>query len=196
MSLSKTSSTISLWTEITTISNGISQSRVSYSYDDSDRLEKVTVDLSPEDNDIGDGYTFTTIYGYDAASGLVNSITNSDGTSQSFTYEEITGEWRIKSFTDGESNVTNLVSEEVLGERVLTLTDPLGYSTIYSHDNQGRLSKLEGPEVGGQRATTLYSYDSDDNLIQMLDAEGKQTDYEYADGRLTQQQDSAGQVIQ
>jgi YD repeat-containing protein len=137
--------------QIRTLSDGQEQTRVRYSYDISDRLTQVTVDLTPEDNDISDGNTFTTVYTYDGSSTRINSISNSDGSSQAFSYEEIDGDWRIKTLTDGEGRITTLSYSEVSGEQLLTLTDPLGHSTIYTHDSQGRLSKIEGPEVGGAR---------------------------------------------
>ena len=74
-------------TQIRTVSQGQEQSRVRYSYDTQNRLSQVTVDLTPQDNLIDDGEVYVTTYTYDGDSKRVASITNTDGTAVSFTYD-------------------------------------------------------------------------------------------------------------
>jgi YD repeat-containing protein len=50
------------------------ESRVRYSYDTNNRLQAVTIDLSPEDNSISDGKTVSYSYGYDGSSNRITSI--------------------------------------------------------------------------------------------------------------------------
>ena len=69
--------------DIRTVSNGVTQTRVRYSYDALNRLTQVQVDLSPEDNSVADGKVYTTTYTYDGTSQRIASITEGDGTTVS-----------------------------------------------------------------------------------------------------------------
>ena len=61
--------------------------RTLYSYDASNRLEKVKVDLSPGDNSIADTNTYTTTYAYVGTTKQVASIAQTDGTLLAITYD-------------------------------------------------------------------------------------------------------------
>ena len=69
------------------------------------------------------------------------------------------------------------------------LADP---SQAYEYDALDRLRNIEKPWTGpgGNRAITTYEYDVQDHLIQITDAEGNVTDYEYSDRDLLTQQRS------
>ena len=88
-------------TQIRTESQGVEQTRVRYSYDSEDRLTQVTVDLSPEDNDISDGNTYITTYRYDGTSKRITRITSGDGTAVSFAYVLDNGQYKVATVTDG-----------------------------------------------------------------------------------------------
>ncbi len=88
------------------VSNGLTQTLTSYSYDTSDRLVQVRVDLTPQTS--SDNTVYTTNYTYDGASRRVASITQGDGSSVAFTYELIDGQYRVRTYTDGEGRVTTL----------------------------------------------------------------------------------------
>lgn len=64
----------------------VTQTRVRYAYDSSNRLSSVTVDLTPGDNAVSDGKTYVTTYTYDGSSKRIASIAQSDGTALAFTY--------------------------------------------------------------------------------------------------------------
>ena len=179
---------------IETYSDGRTQTRVTYDYDTNSRLEQVKVDLTPETG--SDNSTFVTTYTYDGPSKRIASITNSDGTSQSFAYERIDDIYKITSITDGEEKATTFAYSEDNGNSVVTITDPLNQSTKYTHNSAGLLEKVEGPVIGGNSAITEYEYDNDENLIQLKDAEGNRVHYEYdSHGNVILEQDSAGNRI-
>jgi YD repeat-containing protein len=106
--------------------------RVRYTYNNN-RLETVTVDLSPEDNallatgsgNVNDGKTYVTTYTYvDSTSKRIASITESNGTSVSFLYDSF---GRVKEFTEGGNRTTTLtylVSSPVVATNLGTAPGP------------------------------------------------------------------------
>src|SRR6266705_708847 len=82
--------------------------RTRYAYDASNRLATVTVDLSPQDASVADGNRYVTTYTYDGASRRIASISQSDGTTISFTYVQIALDWRVATYTDGQGLVTQI----------------------------------------------------------------------------------------
>lgn len=77
-------------TQVRTVkTDGVVVTRVRYGYEiGSNRLLKVTVDLTPEDSSIADEKTYVTTYTYDGSSKRIASITQTDGSSLSFVYME------------------------------------------------------------------------------------------------------------
>lgn len=97
-------------TAIQVVSDGVTQTLTRYEYDALDRLNKVTVDLTPESS--ADNVTYVTTYTYDGTSKRVASISQSDGSLVSFTYEQAGGTYRVKTFTDGAGKVSTLTYVE------------------------------------------------------------------------------------
>jgi hypothetical protein len=97
-------------TGLRVVSNGQTQTITRYTYDSQNRLTQVRVDLTPSDNSIADNSVLLTTYTYDSTSNRVASIAQGNnstvGSSVSFTYELVNGQYRVKTFTDGESKVT------------------------------------------------------------------------------------------
>ena len=90
-------------TQIWVVSQGQTQTLTHYVYDSQNRLSQVKVDLSPQDNSISDGSVYVTTYTYDGVSSRIASITRSDGTTVSFTYEQVNGIYRVKTYgTNGQ----------------------------------------------------------------------------------------------
>ncbi len=92
------------------LGNVLSLQQVSYGYDVNGRLDRVTVDLTPENTT--DNVKYETTYSYDGSSNRLAGITQSDGTSISFGYINDAGTIKIKTVTDGVGNVTTGVFQE------------------------------------------------------------------------------------
>ncbi|HEY9105798.1 MAG TPA: hypothetical protein VIN58_03895, partial [Roseateles sp.] len=165
--------------------------RVRYGYDASNRLQTVTVDLSPEDNSISDGRVFTTTYTYDGSSKRIASIMQSDGAKLGFTYD---ASQRIQTVTDALGGTTSFAYDSA--NRATTVTDPLGQATVYRYDTANRLTQVSSPAVNGVISTTRYDYNANGDVTQITDAEGRAVVMDYdAWGNITRQTDAAGNVV-
>ena len=95
-------------TQIRVVSDGQTQTLTRYSYDGSNRLTEVRVDLTPADNSVADNHVYTTTYTYEGASRRIASLTQADGASVTFTYEVAGGQYRVKTYTDALGRITTL----------------------------------------------------------------------------------------
>lgn len=184
----------------TSDASGKVSTRVRYTYDASNRLTSVTVDLSPEDNSITDGNVYVTSYTYDGASKRVASITQTDGSHVEFTYQTLSdGSVRvsqIRQSVDGATRTTNISYDLAAGKT--SVTDPLNNVTQYTYDAQGRLTNLKQAAVGDGLTNNgvSYAYDADGNVISQTDARGNTVSYTYdASGNLLLQRDAAGNTV-
>jgi YD repeat-containing protein len=181
-------------TQIRTVSGGVTTTTVRYAYDASNRLSKVTVDLSPGDNTVSDNDVYVTTYTYDGASKRVASVTQSDGTQLSFTYVQVGGVYKVATVTDALGAVTSFSYNAA--QNTTTVTDPLGAQSVYLYDAQGQLLQVRSG-VTAANATGLsqisYAYDAVGNVTLVTDGEGHKVTLQY-DGRgnLTREVDSAG----
>ncbi len=89
------------------------QTLTSYTYDASNRLQTVRVDLTPTIT--SDSVTYTTTYAYEGTSKRVASITQTDGSSVTFTYQDLNGNYRVRTMTDAEGRVTTFTYNDVIG---------------------------------------------------------------------------------
>ncbi|MEO6938251.1 MAG: hypothetical protein ABI171_23185 [Collimonas sp.] len=182
-------------TQIRTVTaEGNTTTRVRYSYDASNRLSVVTVDLSPVDNTIADNKIYQTTYTYDGSSKRVASISQSDGSSQNFTYVQAGADYKIATVQDGLGRVTSYSYDTVNGRT--TVIDPLGLRTLYDYDRNGQLTSITAPTVNGITSSTRFSYNGSGDVIQMIDGEGHATDMEYdGNGNQVLQRDAAGNTV-
>lgn len=183
-------------TQIRTVSNGQTQTKVRYTYDTQNRLSQVIVDLTPDDNSIADNNTYTTTYAYDGTSKRIASITHGDGSSIAFTYELVNGQYRVATYTDGEGRVTTLNYSSVAGGLQTDVTTPTNQLTTYYTDAEGRVTRLLAPAVNGIRAETLYTYDASGNVTSVTDARGNVTVMEYdSRGNVVLSRDALGNTV-
>jgi YD repeat-containing protein len=119
-------------TDIRVVSGGVTQTRTRYTYDTSNRLSTVVVDLSPSDNSVSDGNTYTTTYAYDGTSDRVASITSGDGTTVSFAYALVNGAYRVATYTDGDGGVSTLTYGTPSTASTATPVDLLAHASALS----------------------------------------------------------------
>jgi hypothetical protein len=137
---------------VATVRNGVTETLTYYTYDGQHRLSTVTVDLSPANNSTSDNDTLVTTYTYQGTTNLVASITQRKGGSSnvtasvSFTYQLIDGDYRLKTYTDGEGHATTL-----------NYSTPVttGGSNSTANANSGVLSTTET-----QNVTNTYNLNS------------------------------------
>jgi len=195
---------------VSTREGGLVRGQVSYAYDSVGRLTSVTTDLTPDttsDNDPSgntDGRLFRTSYTYvDSSSLKIATVTQSDGTVVSYTYQ---ADGKLKSVTQGDTNTNDAdgVGETVTytyGTNATTVTDSLGRAWNYEFDAQGRLTKVTAPAIDGLSDVTIYQYDSaTGDLLQAKTTRGPspvaQLDYKYdANGNVLEQWDLLGNAI-
>ncbi|MEQ1551118.1 hypothetical protein, partial [Sphingorhabdus sp.] len=142
--------------------------RTRYSYDSSNRLIKVMVDLSPEDNSITDGRVYETSYSYHGTSKLVASITQTDGSRLDFSYD---GSNRVTSFTEWVDSSTSRTTSFNYGAGYTNVTDHLGNTTALYYNSAGQLTYLRQPEAtaGGNPKITEFIYNADGDVIEVIE---------------------------
>ena len=173
------------------LASGAVLTRVRYGYDQLHRLTSVTTDLTPDDNSVADGNVATITYTYEGSTEYIASVTQADGTSLAFGYEQYGSEWRVISVTDGLNRRTEIRYPHIEGSTT-SVYDSLGGESMYSYDEQGQLTSVTTP--AGQKTT--YAYDSHGNLSSSVDARGNTVHMEYdANGNQTLQRDELGNTI-
>ena len=175
--------------------DGTYVSNTYYRYDAQNRLAQVKLDLSPNDNSIGDGAVYVTSYGYVGATNLVSSVTQTDGTELNLTYVNVGGQDRVASMTDALGRVTAFSYD--VANRKTVVTDPLGNTTTYVIDTANRYTSITGPTAGGVVQQMTYLYDAAGNLARSTDAQGNYTAWVYdAHGNLLTQTDNLGNRLE
>ncbi|SFC97263.1 RHS repeat protein, partial [Collimonas sp. OK412] len=178
----------------TVTADGHTLTRVRYSYDASNRLSTVTLDLTPADNAISDNQVYRTTYTYDGNSKRMASVTQSDGSSQSFTYVQVGADYRIATVQDGLNHVTSYNYDTASGRT--TVIDPLGLKTLYDYDSKGQLTRITTPPLAGVTASTSFSYNATGDVIQVVDGENHAIDMQYdGNGNQILQRDAAGNTV-
>jgi len=185
----------------TTSTDGIKKAstetrRVYYDYDTAGRLAKVTVDLSPEDNDPNNADVYTTEYGYDGASKRVAWVTQTDGSRLDITYIQLAaGDWRVESVTNALGHRTDYAYDTV--NRRTAVKDAMGNTTVHAYDDQGRLQQIVEAAAGSASRTTAFEYDTaTGDLLRVIDGEGRAVRMEYDErGSQLLQEDAEGNTV-
>ncbi|OEC32750.1 YD repeat-containing protein [Pseudomonas cuatrocienegasensis] len=176
-----------------TSAGGALTQQVYYSYDALGRLSSVATDLTPADNSISDGATYTTTYTYDGNSMRIASVAQSDGTSVAFTYQLVGTEYRVRTVSDASGMTT--FTYDVANKRT-DVTNGSGQVWSYFYDAQGQLLEVQTPAVNGQRLSTRYVYDAQGNVTQVTDGRGNAVTYTYdAQGNRTLERDAQGNTV-
>jgi len=159
---------------------------VQYSYDSSNRLQTVQVQLAS-------GAVFTTQYTYVGATNRVSQIAQSDGSVLNVAYQFTGGAYKVQTLTDGLGRVTTF-DYTTAGQT--TVRDALNNPTVYHFDSSNRLTQLDEPPINGTVNSIQYQYDTNGNVKQVTDADGRNVYYTY-DGHdnSTLIQDSVGNTI-
>jgi YD repeat-containing protein len=141
---------------IRVVSNGVTQTLTRYTYDASNRLQTVTLDLTPGDNSVADNVTYTTTYAYDGTSKRIASITQKDGSSVTFTYQNINGDYRLKTVTDAENRATTFSYENVTGGGGTPVSAPATTSVLSNQDTVN-LPRIDAALTTNATQTTPYT---------------------------------------
>jgi large repetitive protein len=172
----------------------VTRQQVGYTYDAQGRLSTVTTALASDTDPSGTSYA--TIYTYDGTSDRVASITQSDGTTVSYTYaEDAQGAYQVTGIITGTGAAAQTVTLSYASGST-TLTNALGQATTYTYNAAGELTQVAAPTVNGVTPTTQYSYDANGNLLTATDADGGITSYSYdANGNLLSVEDATGHTV-
>ncbi|WP_443751362.1 glycohydrolase toxin TNT-related protein [Asticcacaulis solisilvae] len=150
----------SIVTSYTNASGLQTETRVRYGYDTSNRLTTVTTDLSPNDNSVSDGKTYVTTYTYLGTSNNIGTITESDGTSLTITYDSNV---RVASLTQTTASGVTSATYLTYGTGRTTVTDQQGNATTLVYDSNNQLIQLIPPSSSPQ-PPTQFIYDTNGNV--------------------------------
>jgi YD repeat-containing protein len=193
-------------TQIVTSKNGGASTltRVRYAYETYDsgtktRLTGVTVDLSPNDNSVGDTYAYTTSYTYkNDTSALVASISQTDGSLIQIQYD---GSNRVSLFTQTiAAGVTRTTSFDYASGGRTIITDPAGQKTVMVYDvaTSDLLQISYPPDSNNAPARTVqFAYNANGDIKSVAHGPGNVVTYEYdTHGNRTLDRDSAGNTVE
>ncbi|MBB6091183.1 YD repeat-containing protein [Povalibacter uvarum] len=159
---------------------------VEYRYDSAGRLEQVRTDLNAA------GGVYVTTYAYDGASERIASITQSDGSSVSFTYD---AQGRIATVTDASGVQTFSYFTD---PRRTDVVDALGHVWSFFYDDQDQLIEMRSPapQANAERLSTKYEYNDAGDVWRIIDARGHAVVYEYdQNGNRTLERDALGNTV-
>jgi len=168
--------------------------RTRYTYDGSNRLSTVTVDLTPGDNSVADGKTYTTTYSYVGATKMVSTITETDGSSLTIGYD---GSNRVHTLTQAVATGVSRVTTIDYYTGYSTVTDAAGQVTRLDYDANDNLTTITAPpaSTGLAAQVTKFTYDAIGNLTSVVDPLGGTTTYAtFVNGKATIITDPLGNV--
>jgi YD repeat-containing protein len=177
-------------------STAVTRQAVSYGYDSQGRLTSVTTTLASDTNS-NTTASYTTTYTYQGGStDLISRVTQSDGTTVSYSYtQDAQGAYQVTGITTGSGPAAQTLTLSY-GTNSTTVTDGLGNVTTYQTNAQGQLTNVIAPAVNGASPTTTYTYDANGNLLTRTDPNGAITTYQYdANGNVLSVEDGAGNTV-
>ncbi|HUB90333.1 MAG TPA: hypothetical protein VMA74_11475, partial [Dyella sp.] len=121
-------------------STAVTRQAVSYGYDSQGRLTSVTTTLGSDTDPTSASYTTT--YAYQGTTDLVSSVTQSDGTTVSYSYtQDAQGAYQVTGITTGTGSAAQTLNLSY-GTNDTTVTDGLGNATQYLTNAQGQLIQV------------------------------------------------------
>lgn len=177
-------------------STPVTRQEIGYTYDAQNRLASVTTTLT-SDTDASVG-NYTTTYTYDGTSDRIASMTQSDGTTVSFTYAAGgDGVYRVATVTTGSGDdAQTLTFNYAPGSDITTVANSLGQAWQYEYNAAGQITQVISPSVNGTGLATQYAYDASGNVTQITNPDGGITSYTYdANGNRLSVQDADGNVV-
>ena len=168
--------------------------RTRYGYDGANRLTSVTVDVSPEDNVVGDGKTYVTSYTYDGSSKRVASISQTDGSRLNIEYDPYGRVIRLTQVTLGAPRLTIIT----YNPGYTTVGDSFNQLTRFDYNVDGSLAKVTAaPAFAGAAAqVSQFGYDGAGNVTSVSDALGAVTTFTHdGSGNVLTTTDPLGNVV-
>ncbi len=154
---------------------------VEYDYDSQGRLTTVTRHLTPTEGSPPAGPGFITTFSYDDSSMRIASVTQSDGTSVSFTYDAVGRVSAVKDY--GGAPGAQLALAYGSQPNSTAITDGDGQAWTYRHDaTTGQLTEVLTPPVGGTGLSTTFLYDARGKLAGITDPNNNAVTYGYDNG--------------
>jgi YD repeat-containing protein len=168
---------------------------VEYNYDSVGRLTTITTDLTPADGSMADGVVFVMNYTYDGTTARIASVTQSDGTSVSFTYDAAGRVSTVKEQSGAPS--AHLGFTYSPATHSTAITDGNGQVWTYRYDaTTQQLTEILTPPVGGAALSTTFTYDASGNLVSITDARNNTVAYDYdSNGNRTLERDVLGNTV-
>lgn len=184
--------------------SGAVLSSTQYAYDSKGRLAQVTVDLTPADGSTADGRSYVTTYTYvsssDATNGMLQSMTNSDGSSLTFKWSVINGAPMVTQSWGADGQVsTYFYNGPSLRQSGVQL--PGGFTFDFWYDTQGRLTQTHPSKGAGQGITNdsvrrYYTYSATGDVVNIADEFNRSTSLWYnANNELAYTSDASGNVV-
>ena len=173
---------------------GTALQQVTYTYDGMGRLQSVTTDLTPLDttDSAKPNTLYTTSYTYWTTTSLIASITQSDGTTASFTYD---GSNRVLTATTGSGAQAVTQTFNYVNPTTTTVTTG-GLTWTFKYDAATlQLKEIDAPSTSGTPLATQFQY-TGSNLTEVIDPNGNAVLYGYdANDNRILERDSFGNTI-
>ncbi|MFT3857798.1 MAG: hypothetical protein QM742_09990 [Aquabacterium sp.] len=184
--------------------------RVTYEYDDSNRLQKVNVDLTPDKLDDAADVSYWTEYVYYAGTKQLQFLRQKDGSELEFQYG-VDGklEFLKETITPGTSpqvRETRLQYgyNSTSSEETTRITDASGQITELTYHKAAtgspldrQLKNIRRPMVGGTAPAVTFAYDAAGNVDYVIDERGNKISYGYdANGNRIFESNAQGNIIE
>lgn len=117
----------------------------------------------------------TTSISYDPNTNQISQITDPAGRTSSYTYDSFTSE--LLTATDPAGKVTQFTYSSTYPYPLTQITDPNGNSTTFAYDTTGRLTSLSQVLNSTTSDTTSFAYNSGNTVV--TDPNGHATTYAY-----------------